>query len=78
VQVAVLAGGVAAAAWEELDGGLIRARVARLAVDGAPLVCADLSAARAESGAVRLVGGSAASVVFVDFNRSRVQVAPIP
>lgn len=78
VQVAALAGGGVAAAWEELDGGLIRARVARLAVEGVPLMCADLTGARTESGAVRLVGGSAPSAVFVDFNRSRVQVAPIP
>jgi hypothetical protein len=41
-------------------------------------MCADLTGARTESGAVRLVGGSAPSAVFVDFNRSRVQVAPIP
>lgn len=78
VQVAVLAGGAAAAAWEELDGGLIRARVARVGANGAPVACVDLSSARAETGAVRLVGGSAPSAVFVDFNRSRVQVAPIP
>lgn len=78
VQVAVLAGGTAAAAWEERDEGLIRARVARVGADGTPVACADLSAARAETGAVRLVGGSAPSAVFVDFNRSRVQVAPIP
>lgn len=78
VQVVALAGGDAAAGWEELDGGLIRARVARLAQDGSVSLCTDVTAAVAESGAVRLVGGSAPTAVFVDLNRSRVQVAPIP
>ena len=76
-QVVALAGGVAAAGWEELDGGLIRARVARLDSQGSPTACADLTAATAESGAIRLVGGSAPGAAFVDFNRNRVQVAPI-
>ena len=78
VQVTALAGGGVAAGWEELDGGLIRAHVARLPPDGSPPRCTALTAAVAESGAVRLAGGSAPTAVFVDFNRSRVQAAPIP
>ena len=78
VQVVGVAGGLTAASWEELDAGLIRVRAARLTVDGVAVTCSDLTAARAESGAVRLAGGSAPTAVFVDFNRSRVQVAPIP
>lgn len=78
VQVVGLAGGLTAASWEELDGGLIRARTARLTGDGVPVTCTDLTATRTESGAVRLAGGSAPTAVFVDFNRGRVQVAPIP
>jgi hypothetical protein len=78
VKVTALAGGGVAAGWEELDGGLIRARVARLAPDGSAPRCTALTAAVAESGAVRLVGGSAPTAVFVDFNRNRVQTAPIP
>lgn len=78
VQVTALAGGGAAAGWEELDGGLIRARVARLAPDGSAPLCMAVTTAVADSGAVRLVGGSAPTAVFVDFNRSRVQAAQIP
>jgi hypothetical protein len=78
VQVTALAGGGVAAGWEEFDGGLIRARVARLASDGSAPRCRALTPAVAESGAVRLVGGSTPTAVFVDFNRSRVQAAPIP
>jgi len=78
VRVTALAGGGVAAGWEELDGGLIRAHVARLAPDGSAPRCRALTAAVAESGAVRLVGGSAPTAVFVDFNRSRVQAGPIP
>jgi len=76
VQVAALAGGGAALAWEELDGGLIRARTTR--VDGARNGCVDLSVARSETGGVRVAGGAVPLVAFVDLNRSRVQVAPIP
>lgn len=77
VQVASLAGGSAIAGWEELDGGLLRARVARLDGQGRPAACTDLTGEPTDSGAVRVVGGSAPSAVFVDFNRSRVQVAEL-
>lgn len=77
VQVAPMAGGGALLAWEELDGGLIRARVRRIAAGGGGDRCADLSAARSETGGVRLAGGSAPAAVFIDLNRSRIRVADL-
>jgi hypothetical protein len=63
--------------WEELDGGLIRARAELVAADrGAG--CSDLSAGRAETGGVRSAGGSAPVAVFVDLDRGRVKVADLP
>ena len=78
VQIVPLAGGGALLAWEELDAGLIRARVQPITATGAEARCADLSTARSETGGVRLAGGSAPVAVFIDLNRGRVQVADLP
>jgi hypothetical protein len=72
VHVAPLAGGSTIAAWEEIDGGLLGARVTRIEPTGIT-GCTDLTRALTETAAVRLVGGTAPTAVFVDFNRSRVQ-----
>jgi len=77
-QVAPVAGGGALLAWEELDAGLIRTRVRRIAVEGSAGRCADLSPARSETGGVRLAGGSAPAAVFIDLNRGRVRAANLP
>jgi hypothetical protein len=77
-QVAPVAGGGALLAWEELDGGLIRARSQHIAVGDGTERCADLSTARSETGGVRLAGGSAPAGVFIDLNRGRVRAANLP
>ena len=77
VQVAPVAGGGALLAWEELDGGLIRARVQRITAGDGAERCADLSSARSETGGVRLAGGSDPAAVFIDFNRGRVRAADV-
>lgn len=77
VQVVPAAGGGALVTWEELDGGLIRARSESVGSDGGT-GCRDLSAGRSETGGVRPAGGSAPIAVFIDLNRGRVEVADLP
>lgn len=77
VQVVPAAGGGALLTWEELDGGLIRARAQLVATDAGE-GCADLSSDLAETGGVRAAGGSAPVAGFVDLNRGRVKVADLP
>ncbi len=76
-QVVPAAGGGAMLTWEELDGGLIRAR-AQLVATEAGAGCTDLSSELAETGGVRSAGGSAPVAVFVDLNRGRVKAADLP
>lgn len=63
-------GAHAAAGWEEIDAGLLRVRIQDLGTGGAG--CVDLAPATGESAGVRLVGGGAATAVYVDLNRGRV------
>ena len=77
VQVANAGAGIVAAAWEERDGGLIRARAAFVSADGDVRQCHDLTAAVTESGSVRVATGTSAAAVFVDLNRNRVQAAVV-
>lgn len=77
VQVTPATGGGALLTWEELDGGLIRARAQLVAADRDE-GCTDLSTGRSETGSVRAGGGSAPVAVFVDLNRGRVKAADLP
>jgi hypothetical protein len=77
-QVTSVAGGAAAVAWEEVDGGLLRVRSARVGADGAPGRCTDLAGGLAEYASVRLAGGSAPTATFVNLNRGRVEAVTLP
>lgn len=69
------AGATGLAAWEELDGGLLRARVGRVGDAGG---CVDLAPSAGETGGVRLAGLANPTAVFVDFARSRVMAVDLP
>ncbi len=62
-------------AWEEIDGGLLRARVTSL---DEPDRCADLVPTDGETAGVRVTGGARPTAVLVDFNRSRVIGTDLP
>jgi hypothetical protein len=74
-QVAPLGGAGAVAAFEEVDGGLLRARAVRIGPDGRGAGCRDLSRRRTETAGPRVAGGVVPVVVVEDLGRGRILVA---
>ncbi len=77
-EVQIGAGGVPLAAWEELDNGLVRARVARLGGETSTISCADLDRTGGETAGPRLAGGSAPMAALVDLDRNEIRLARVP
>lgn len=60
-------GGTTITGWEEIDGGLLRVRVA---TDGG--TCHDIAPPDGESAGIRIAGGTAPVAVYIDLNRGRI------
>lgn len=75
VTMALGPGGRPVVGWEEIDHGLLRARVAF--VDALER-CVDLNAPTGETAGVDLAGGTRPVAVFVDLNRSRIVAVDLP
>lgn len=70
-QVAPGPAGSLVVGWEEIDGGLLRVRTAR--VDGTVVTgCSDLDSVVTQSAAIRLGGGTVPVAVYLDLRRSTV------
>lgn len=73
-RAAVLGDGTPVAAWEEIDGGLLRVRYQRLTETAG---CVDVTGEPTETSSISVAGGRRPLIAFVDLRRSRVYVQVI-